>query len=66
MKCNCSLGNLVLGIIILVLALWPGLIGAMASQWVIVIAAALLIIHSLIHKHTYGGAVRETSAKRRR
>ncbi len=55
MKCNCSIGNLVLGIIILVFAIWPQLVGAVASMWIVVIAAALLIIHSLMHKHVYYG-----------
>jgi len=37
----------VLGIVILVAALWPDIIGANASKWAIVVAAILLLIHSL-------------------
>ncbi len=53
MKCNCSVGNIVLGIIILVLALWPSLLGDMISKWIVVIASILLIIHELWHKHSW-------------
>ena len=69
MKCNCSAGNTVLGIIILIVALWPALLGAAASMWITVIAAAFLIIHSLMHKHSYTGMrdmPMKTSGKRRR
>ncbi|MBS3072536.1 hypothetical protein J4477_01735 [Candidatus Pacearchaeota archaeon] len=47
MKCNCSMGNIVLGIIIIVFALWQ----TAYSKWIVVIASVLLIIHELWHKH---------------
>ncbi|HLC53065.1 MAG TPA: hypothetical protein VJK03_00840 [Candidatus Nanoarchaeia archaeon] len=52
MNCNCSVSNVVLSIIILIVAIWPGLLGTTASMWITIIAAALLLIHSLIHKHS--------------
>lgn len=55
MKCNCSIGNIVLAVIILVFALWQ----VMYSQWIIIIAAVLLIIHEIWHKHSWSS----TSAK---
>ena len=45
--CNCKGTELVTGIVVLVLALWPALLGATASKWVLVAAAVILIIHSL-------------------
>ena len=42
-----KIGNIILSIVILVLALWPVLIGATASKWVIVVAAALILLKSL-------------------
>ncbi|MEK6874009.1 MAG: hypothetical protein AABW91_04125 [Nanoarchaeota archaeon] len=47
MKCNCSIGNIVLGIIILVFVLWS----TAYSEWIIIAASVLLIIHELWHKH---------------
>ncbi|OIO41010.1 hypothetical protein AUJ62_03830 [Candidatus Pacearchaeota archaeon CG1_02_32_21] len=49
MKCNCSIGNILLGIIILVFALWQ----TAYSKWIVVIASVLLIIHELWHKHSW-------------
>jgi len=43
MGCNCKYVETVLGIIIIVFAWWQ--VGA--SQWIITIAAALLILHAL-------------------
>ncbi len=53
MKCNCSVGNTILGLIILVVALFPALLGDQISKWIIVIASVLLIIHELWHKHKF-------------
>jgi len=49
MNCNCSVANFILAVIIIVFALWS----TTASQWIVVIAAALLAIHALMHKHNY-------------
>lgn len=43
MNC-CDKPSSFLAIVILVLALWPNLIGAAASKWVIVVAAVLILI----------------------
>ena len=47
MECNCKVTEVILGIIVLVFAVWPGLLGAQVSQWVVGIAAVLLILHAL-------------------
>lgn len=65
MKCNCSISNIILGVIILIFALWQNV----ASMWVIVIASILLIIHELWHKHSHmskGGMKEDVPAKRKR
>ncbi len=53
MKCNCSVSNIILGIVILVFALWASFA---YSKWIVVIASVLLIIHELMHKHNHGGS----------
>ena len=53
MKCNCSYGNVVLGLIVLILVLFPSLLGGEISKWILVIASVLLIIHELWHKHSW-------------
>ena len=55
MKCNCSLANGILAVIILIVAIWPNLIGASGSMWVTIVAAALVLIHSFVHKHNKAG-----------
>lgn len=50
MNCNCSVVNMVLAAVIFVLALWPTLLTDVnTALWVIVIAAALLLVHSVVH-----------------
>ena len=48
--CKCYISNTILAVIILVFALWDTW---KYSKWVVVIAAALLLIHEWMHKHTY-------------
>jgi len=43
MGCNCKYIEIVLGLVIIVFAWWQ--VGA--SQWIITVAAALLILHAL-------------------
>jgi len=42
MECNCKWTETILGIVILVFALW----GGMYADWVIIISAVLLLIHA--------------------
>ncbi len=42
---NCRWIQNLVAVIIAVLALWPDLIGASASKWVIVIGAVVLLLH---------------------
>ena len=50
MNCNCAVVNLILSAVVFVLALWPTLLNDVnTSLWVIVVAAAVLMIHSVVH-----------------
>ena len=60
MNCNCSKANLVLAIVILVFALWQ----TTYSKWIVVIAAAIIGIHSLMHKHSESGKAGKTGRRR--
>lgn len=51
MGCNCKVTEIVLGIVVLIFALWPDWIGAMASKWIVGIAAVLLILHAATCKN---------------
>ena len=50
MKCNCGVIEFILGVVVIVFALWPNWLGAITSQWVMVIAGIILVLHSLICK----------------
>ncbi|MBS3086559.1 hypothetical protein J4422_02555 [Candidatus Pacearchaeota archaeon] len=50
-NCNCKWGETILGVVILIVALWPALLGVSASMWVTVIAAAIIVIHAWMHHH---------------
>jgi len=39
--------DLILGLIILIVTIWPTILGATASMWVVIVAAALLVLHGL-------------------
>jgi len=41
---GCNKAQVILAIVVLILALWPNLIGAVASKWVIVVAAILIVV----------------------
>lgn len=45
----------IIAIVILVFALWPILVGAEISKWIIVIAAVVLLIHSFTCKKCFAG-----------
>ncbi|MCH8945680.1 MAG: hypothetical protein IIA85_02045 [Nanoarchaeota archaeon] len=48
MNCNCRWCELILAVVILVFVIWPTQIfSAAVSGWIVVIAAVLLIVHSL-------------------
>jgi hypothetical protein len=47
MGCNCKVTEIILGIIILIFAIWT----TSWSDWIIIIAAVLLIIHALTCKN---------------
>ncbi len=47
MECNCKYVQVILGLVVFVFAMWPETIGAVASKWVISIAAVLFIVHAM-------------------
>lgn len=44
--CNCKWTETVLGLILLIVTIWPTLLGATASMWVVIVAAVVLILHA--------------------
>ena len=48
MNYDCRITEVILSMIIIVFALTQWTVGQLSSQWVIVIAAALLFIHAII------------------
>lgn len=44
---NCKWCGAILAAAILVVTIWPNLIGATASMWVVIVAAVLLLLHGL-------------------
>ena len=43
---SCRMIQSVIAVIILVVTLWPSIVGASASMWVTVVGAALLLLHN--------------------
>lgn len=46
--------DLVLGLIILIVTIWPTIFSATANMWIVIVAAALLVVHGLfcnMHGH---------------
>lgn len=43
--------DLILGLIILIVTIWPTILGASASMVVVIVAAVLLVIHGLFCMH---------------
>lgn len=46
MHCNCKWTETVLGLVILIITIWPNLLGVSATWWVTLIAAILLVLHA--------------------
>ena len=69
MGCNCKLTEIILGVVILVWILWTDLLG-IPSKWVIIIAAALLLLHAFRCDRGCGVAnmpkAKKSSRKKRR
>ena len=51
MGCNCKVFETVLGIVLLIVAIWPNLLTEGISNWIIIIGAVLLIIHACMCKN---------------
>lgn len=56
----------IIAIIIFVFAMWPNLIGDMYSQWVVVIAAIVLFLHSFMCKSCMMCDAHKPSGKKKR
>lgn len=67
MGCNCSLVNFILAAVVFVLSIAPGiLIDEATSLWIIAIASAIILIHSVMHRCCCGGNAGRAPARRRR
>jgi hypothetical protein len=51
MGCNCKWMEIIISVVILVFAIWPELIPGLQGSWVVIVAAALLLIHALMCKN---------------
>jgi hypothetical protein len=52
MGCNCRWANTILSLVVLVFAIWPvSIVNSGTSRWVVIVAAALILIHSWAHKN---------------
>jgi len=69
MNCNCKWVELVLAVVILVFTIWPSqILSAGISWWLVVIAAVLLIVHSLFCSKCNGicaGMMAKSSRKKK-
>jgi len=55
MNCNCRWTEFVVAVLVLVFTIWPTQIfAAKASWWLVVIAAAVLLVHSLMCSKCHG------------
>lgn len=59
---NCNLMQIILGVIILVFALWATAI----SGWIIVIAAILIIVHGAFCKNCYTMELQKSEAPKKK
>jgi hypothetical protein len=55
--------ELIIALVILVVAMWPALLGASISNWVIIVAAIVLAIHSFTCKSCFNSG---SASKRKR
>jgi len=53
----------IIGVVILVVAAWPTILGANASMWVTIIAAAALIIHSFGWDKCFSGEMMKSKRR---
>ena len=66
MNCNCKWTQTILGLLILLVVIWPGIFSAVVNKWILIVVAILLVLHSFcckscgVHKHA------EMPKKRRR
>ena len=59
MNCNWSTGDIILSAIIIVFTFWT----TSFSKWVIVIAAAIMFIHAIVHRNMHGPMMEKMPAK---
>ena len=62
MGCNCKVTEGILAVLILVFTFWA----TVASKWIIVIAAIVLLLHSLMCKNCGACEMDKKPAKRKR
>lgn len=58
--------NSILGIVILLVTIWPTMFSAMTNKWIVIIAAILLVIHACCCKNCGMCGHEDMSKKKRR
>jgi len=67
MKCNCMWTEVVFAVLILVFTLWPALIfSAMVSKWIVVVSAAILLIHAVKPHPEHCGSMGSSKGRKRK
>ena len=67
MACNCSIVNFILAAVVFALAIGPGaLLDETTSFWVIAVASAVLMIHTVLHRTSMSSEKTVVVAKKRR
>jgi Flp pilus assembly protein protease CpaA len=66
MGCNCKMTESIIAAVILVVTIWPDLLGATVSWWLVVIGAALLLIHAFKCKGVCGTDMKTSGKKKKK
>ena len=61
--CRCKWLGVILAIVVFVLALWPQWLGVVASKWILVVVAIVLLLQTLLENSTCGTTKSKKSRK---
>jgi len=51
MECNCKWTEVIIALVILIVVIWPDLLGMSVSWWITIIAAVVLLAHAFMCKN---------------
>jgi len=68
MKCNCMWTEVVLAVLVLVFTIWPTMIfSAMISKWIVIVSAAIILIHAVkAHPEHYGSSGTQSRSRKKK